>query len=79
VLSFTIEQVLERNNGRSPLALLVVGRAYGPIRGRTKPTFRVVCSIEQRSLISLLNAAKKQPGALHRRRILPFGHTDREI
>ena len=25
----------------------------------TKPTFRLVCRIEQRSLISLLNAAKK--------------------
>jgi hypothetical protein len=58
----------------------VVGWAYCPIRWPTKPIFRLLCRTEQRSLISLLNAAKKQPGVSPSpRNPLLFGRADSEI
>ena len=50
--------------GWSTIALPEPCRRAGlwPDPWATKPTSRLVCRIEQPSLISLLNAAKKQPG-----------------
>jgi len=57
----------------------VLGRTYGPIRGPTKAHLSVVCRIEQRSLISLLNAAKTARGLIIAAESLFLGRADGEI
>jgi hypothetical protein len=55
--------------GWSTIALPEPGRRAGlwPDPWATKPTFRLVCRIEQRSLISLLMQRKNSQGSQHRR------------